>query len=85
MATERLRRQVEQLLDEAQEAVALLDWETVRTRVTAVLTLEPDNADALALLAAVERAEGGSASPSTLPPLAASPSLAPASEPGLLK
>ncbi len=79
MATERLRQQVEQLLDEAQEAVTRLDWETVRTRVTAVLTLDPDNADAQALLAAVERAQANTASPAQNIP--ASPAAAPSASP----
>ena len=53
MASERSQRRIERLLDEADEAVTRLDWETVSARVTAVLALEPDNADAHTLLAAV--------------------------------
>ncbi len=51
MATERLRRRIEQLLDEAEEAL---------TAVTRALSLEPDNPDAQALLEAVERAQDSS-------------------------
>ncbi|MFB3092653.1 MAG: hypothetical protein ACE1ZD_05565 [Dehalococcoidia bacterium] len=65
MATERLRRRIDQLLDEAEDAVTQLDWETVSARVTAVLTLEPENPDAQALLAAVEGANDGSSTPSS--------------------
>ncbi len=54
MASERSRRRIEHLLDEADEAVTRLDWETVRARVTAVLALDPDNSDAHTLQAAVE-------------------------------
>lgn len=46
MATERLRRRIEQLLDEAEEALTQLDWASVSARVTAVMSLEPDNPEA---------------------------------------
>ena len=65
MATERLRRRIEQLLDEAEEALTQLDWGTVSARVTAVMSLEPDNPDAQALLEAVERAQDSSGTPSS--------------------
>ena len=42
MASERSRRRIERLLDEADDAVTQLDWETVSARVTAVLALEPE-------------------------------------------
>ena len=58
MASERSQRRIERLLDEADDAVTQLDWETVKARVTAVLALDPDNIDAYTLLAAVERAGG---------------------------
>ena len=63
MATERLRRQAEQLLDEAQEAVVRLDWAVVRDRARAVLSLDQENADGLALLAISERELGETSSP----------------------
>ena len=72
MASERSRRRIERLLDEADEAVTSLDWETVSARVTAVLALEPDNAEAHTLLAAVERAVGGSLAAVHLPPASSS-------------
>ena len=50
MATERLRQQAEQSLDEAQEAVTRLDWALVRDRARAVLSLDQGNADGLAPL-----------------------------------
>jgi hypothetical protein len=64
MTTERIQRQIGRLLDEAEEAVARLDWATVRQRAQAVLALDPNNGDGLALLAASERALGGGASSS---------------------
>ena len=56
MATERLQRRVEILLDEAEEAIAKSDWELVRDRAKNVLALDPNNPDAHALVAASERA-----------------------------
>ena len=69
MATERLQRRIEQFLDEAEEAVARLEWTVVRDRARAVLGLDQENADGLALLAAAEREIGETASS----PQAASP------------
>src|SRR6476620_5778245 len=50
-----MHQRVERLLTEADEAVVRLDWETVRARVSAVLTLDPDNEDAVALMTAAQR------------------------------
>ncbi len=55
MATERLRRRIEQFLDEAEEALARLNWTVVHDRARAVLSLDQENADGLALLAVAER------------------------------
>ena len=55
MASERIQRRIEQLLDEADLAVSQFDWEAVLQRAQAVLRLEPGNIDALAYLAAAER------------------------------
>ncbi len=54
MATERLQRRIERLLDEAEEAVSELNWAVVRDRAQAVLGLDPDNEDGLALRAAAQ-------------------------------
>ena len=56
MATERIQRRIDQLLDEADEAVSRSDWHLVRDRVQNVLALDPDNRDALSFLAAADRA-----------------------------
>ena len=40
MATERLQRRIEQLLDDAEAAVVGLDWIVVRDRAKAVLSLD---------------------------------------------
>ncbi len=58
MASERMQRRIERLLDEADDAIARFDWEAVKDGAEAVLALDPDNADGLALLAAVERSKG---------------------------
>jgi serine/threonine protein kinase len=62
LASERLKRQIDGLLDEVEEAVSQLDWPVVRDRTQAVLALDPENADAATFLAAAERALSGSAS-----------------------
>jgi len=56
MATERLRRRIEQLLDEAEEAISQHNWEVVRGHAHSVLALDPENPDGLALVEAAKRA-----------------------------
>ena len=46
MLSERMQRQVDRLLDEAEEAVARRDWDTVRETAEAVLRVDPENGDA---------------------------------------
>ena len=58
MATERLRRRIENLLDEAEAAISQHDWEMVRGHAQSVLALDPDNPDGIALIEAAERAAG---------------------------
>ena len=60
IASERIRRRIEILLDEADEAVSLSDWAVVRDRAQNVLRLDPENHDALAYLAAADRDAGSS-------------------------
>jgi serine/threonine protein kinase len=55
VTSERVQRQVERLLDEAEAAVAERDWEKVRQAARDALVLEPRNVDAQGLLAAAER------------------------------
>ena len=55
MASERIQRQIERLLDQAEEAMGRSDWESVRDHAKVALGLGPDNADALAFLASVEQ------------------------------
>ena len=55
MASERVQRRIERLLDQAEEAMDRLDWESVRDIVKVVLGLDPENSDALVFLASVDR------------------------------
>ena len=56
MASQRIQRQIGRLLDEAEEAVSRSDWASVQDRAQNVLAFDPENADALAFMAAAERA-----------------------------
>ena len=56
MASDRIQRRINQLLDEADEAVTALDWEIVRARAEAVLAFDPENKEANAYLDAADRA-----------------------------
>ena len=60
--SERLKRQIDGLLDEVEAAVSQLDWQVVRDRTQVVLALDPENADAATYLAAAERALSASES-----------------------
>ncbi|HEY7467580.1 MAG TPA: AAA family ATPase, partial [Dehalococcoidia bacterium] len=80
MTSERIRRRIEQLLDEADQAMTRLDWTTVRDRASAVLAADPENIDAKAYLEMAARGLAGdppappaSEAPSTLSPAAAQP------------
>ncbi len=70
MASDRLQRRLEILLDEAEEANTQLNWSLVRDRAQAVLAIDPPNSDGLAFLATAERALAGadSATSSTFVP-----------------
>jgi len=61
MASERTKRRIDSLLDEAEEAIANLDWPIVQIRAQAVIALDPANQDAINYLAASERALSASA------------------------
>ena len=55
MATEWMQRQIDRLLEGAEEALARRDWVQVRTHAQDLLALQPENQDGRALLAAAER------------------------------
>jgi class 3 adenylate cyclase len=82
MPSERIQRQINRLLDEAEAAVARLDWDAVRAQADAVLALDPENADARTFLdAAVRAGAGATAFPSDIRPPASEPAAAPPSMP----
>ena len=47
MASERIQRQIDSLLDEADQAVANEDWPTVASRAREVLRMDHENSDGL--------------------------------------
>ena len=58
MASERLKGQIDRLLDEAEQGFVSRDWAAVRRCAQDVLAFDPDNPDAIGLLAGAERALG---------------------------
>ncbi|MFQ6028925.1 MAG: serine/threonine-protein kinase PknK, partial [Dehalococcoidia bacterium] len=85
MASERMQRQIDRLLDEAEDAAAQRDWQVVLDRAEHVLTFDPNNVDGIAFLGAAQRALGegtsrsGQTSADTLPSAAAPPTDQPTS------
>lgn len=71
MVSDRLQRQIDRLLDEAEEAIGRRDWAAVRDSAQAVLRLDPVNKDAVGILAAAERepAGPGPQTPASPPPM----------------
>ena len=63
MPSERIQRQIDRLLDQADEAIANRDWTAAGEHAQSVLKLNPDNSDALAYLAPAKRDSGTSTAP----------------------
>src|SRR5487761_1551632 len=59
MPSERIQRQIDRLLDEADEAAVCLEWAMVRDRALAALRFDPGNADAQAYLTAAGQYSAG--------------------------
>jgi tetratricopeptide (TPR) repeat protein len=74
VTTERVQRQIDRLLDEAEAALSVNDWDTVSARAQAVLRLDPDNADAKAYLAAATREPAAAPPPAVVAQPATEPS-----------
>lgn len=55
MASERLQRRIQRLLDQIDEAEAQEKWESVRNLAQDVLEADPDNPEAIAYLGSAER------------------------------
>ena len=60
MPSDRIQRQIERLLDEAETALEAEQWERVHQLATRVLTLDPDNEDATPLFRVADAELGGS-------------------------
>ena len=74
MASERVQRTIEGLLDVAEQAVGRSDWDLVEDRAQNVLAFDPENQDAAYFLTAANRALGGStASTSNEPAVTTTP------------
>lgn len=73
MASERLSRHIERLLDEADEALTQRRWDVVQERAQDILSIDPENSEGVAFLAAAERALGSSGAATEGPPLSPSP------------
>ena len=56
MTSERMQRRIDRLMEQIEEAMDQLNWEEVRDCSQAVLALDAANTDAVAFLAAAERA-----------------------------
>ncbi len=80
MASERIQRRIDRLLDQIEDAADQLDWLAVRERAEAVLAYDPENQDALSFLAAAQRAGNAAVSRSD-PPSAATLSNQPSDQP----
>ena len=80
MVSERMQRQIDRLLDEAEKAVEHHEWDVVLDKVQSVLGLDPENSDGLAYRAAAEReiGEGNSSSSRASQP---APALVPTTTP----
>ena len=68
MPSERTLRQIDRLLDEAEEAMSRREWDEVVEKARAVLAMHPDNEDAPPLLRAAEANLGASPSRAASPP-----------------
>ncbi len=56
MASDRIQRRIERLLDEADEAFAERNWPVVHANAQDVLRLDPENREALTFFSAAEQA-----------------------------
>jgi len=65
MPSERVQRQIDRLLDEAESAIERGDWPRTRELSESVLRLDPDNADARSYLEAAQRENPAGSPPAT--------------------
>ena len=55
MLSDRIQRQIDRLVDQADQAIALRQWEELRATCEVVLNLDPDNSDAAGYLALADK------------------------------
>ncbi len=69
MASDRIQRQIDRLLDEAEAAFAQRDWTGLQERAQDALALDAENRDALTFLAAAQKgmATSGTDAPAVAP------------------
>ena len=80
MPSERMQRQIDRLLDEAEVAVTNRDWSLVAARCEAVLRLDEGNVDALTYLAAANKEPPPQQAAETFAPVS-TPAAAPTTQP----
>ena len=68
MASYRIQRQVERLLDEAEKAFVEHDWNALLSHAQDVIRLDSENREALTFLSAAEQALGSSPPTGQQPP-----------------
>lgn len=83
MPSERVKRRIDRLLDEADEAVGARNWALVRELCDAVLRLDPENEDARTFLEAASRDTGVSAIAGPAVPAATSAEAQPPAKPAV--
>ena len=69
MASERIQRQIDRILGEAEEPSGQQDWELILEKARHILTFDPDNSEERAFLAVAERALAISSGPEASPPM----------------
>jgi predicted ATPase len=80
MASERLQRQIDRLLDEAERALSQRDWTIVQERAQDVVAIDPHNQEGQAFLSAAKRALSGSGPQTTNQPTTSPPATSATSE-----
>ena len=73
MFSDRVQRQIDRLLDQAEEAIALRQWEDLRATCEVVLNLDPDHADAALYMVLVDKSLATDVVPDSSDVIEASP------------
>ena len=73
MLSDRVQRHIDRLLDQAEEAIALRQWEELRAHCEVVLNLDPGNSDAALYMALVDKSLATDVVPDSSDVIEASP------------